>query len=98
VDGKDRVVPVGPGLVNAESVMAASAAGVELEPDEVERAQAVWIKTMREAAVPPELVYACETTGMIVTKSNRHLFTAPELSEWEGAAQAFREKVVGHVR
>ena len=91
VGGRGRVVPIGPGLVNIDGVTV----GVDLEPGEVDRAQAIWIKIMRESGLPPELAYACEQTGMIVTKTNRHLFTVPELTEWEDTVRDYRTRLGG---
>lgn len=92
INDRANVVPVGPGLIDLDDVVAAEAAGVELEPGEVERAQAQWIKLMQESGVPPHLVHATERTGMIVTETNRHLFTDEELDRWEAAVQDYHDK------
>lgn len=42
------------------------------------------------SGVPPEIIYAFETTGRIVTKQNRRFLTAAERREWDDAIREFR--------
>lgn len=42
------------------------------------------------SGVPPEIIYAFETTGRIVTEQNRRSLTAAERREWDDAIREFR--------
>jgi hypothetical protein len=48
---------------------------------------------MRAAGIPPELVYAYERTGLIVTRENRTLMSAADLDEWEDAIAEHHENM-----
>lgn len=49
------------------------------------------IRTLLAASgAPPEIVYAFETTGRIVTEQNRRFLTAAERREWNDAIRDFR--------
>ncbi len=45
---------------------------------------------MRRSKVRPEIVYAFEKTGRLVTKENSKLLTAEELAEWHAAVAEHR--------
>lgn len=48
------------------------------------------LKAMQEAGVRPEIIYAFERTGRVVTEENRSLLTAEELKEWTDAIEDYR--------
>ncbi len=58
-------------------------------PLQVEPTEAMVAQTMRKAGLRPELIYAFEKTGRLVTESNRHDLTKEELQEWEGAIDEY---------
>jgi hypothetical protein len=49
-------------------------------------------ETMRKAGIAPELIYAFEQTGRLVTTENRELLTDEDLAEWDAAIDAYRAK------
>ena len=46
-------------------------------------------EAMRQANVPPAIIYAYRKTGRIVTKENLQLLTRDELSEWKSAVEEY---------
>lgn len=42
------------------------------------------------AGVRPELIYAFDKTGRMVTEDNHHLLTAEDLAEWNAAIDEYR--------
>jgi hypothetical protein len=47
-------------------------------------------KDMVMAGIRPEMAYAHEKTGMIITESNLHLFTEEQIEEWEEAVAEYQ--------
>ena len=66
-----------------------------LSDDEVAKVRAATVEAMRAAGVRPELIYAYERTGLIVTRENRKLMSAADLDEWEDAIAEYRERHEG---
>jgi hypothetical protein len=46
-------------------------------------------KDMRTAGIRPAMAYAVEKTGMIITTTNKHLFTDAQLQEWDDAVEEY---------
>lgn len=49
------------------------------------------IEAMRLARLDPALIYAFETTGMLVTESNIDRWSSEDLDEWNAALQEYKE-------
>jgi hypothetical protein len=47
-------------------------------------------KLLVASGAPPEIIYAFEKTGRIVTEQNKQFLTKAESREWEGAIREFR--------
>ena len=45
---------------------------------------------LREANVRPEIIYAYQKTGRLVTEENSQLLSAEELAEWDAAVDEYR--------
>lgn len=54
------------------------------------------LQVMAEADYPTCVAFAFFWTGMIVTRENRHLFSAEDLQEWCAALTAYRKYDKGH--
>lgn len=57
-----------------------------------EHLEAMIVKTMKEAGTRPEIIYAFEKTGRLVTADNRNLLTDRDLAEWDAAVDEYRAK------
>lgn len=55
-------------------------------------------EAVRTAAIPPELAYACKKTGLIVTESNKRMFSKEQLQEWNDAVQEYLDSVSKRVQ
>jgi hypothetical protein len=55
------------------------------------KADAELFSALREAGLGPELIYAWQRTGRLVTQENRHLLSAAELAEWQAAIEEYRQ-------
>lgn len=60
-------------------------------PTDAEMADLV-SKALRQAGVPPQLLYASEKTGLLVTENNQHMFSATDLVEWHAAIEEYWAK------
>lgn len=58
-----------------------------------EHVEAGMVDIMKRANVPPEIIYAYEKTGRIVTESNKKFIPDVELEEWDAAVREGREKL-----
>jgi hypothetical protein len=47
-------------------------------------------KLLASSGAPPEVIYAFEKTGRIVTEQNKRFLTKAEIREWEAAILEFR--------
>ena len=45
---------------------------------------------LREANVRPEIIYAYQKTGRLVTEENAQLLSTEELAEWDAAVDEYR--------
>ncbi len=61
-------------------------------PLQVEPTEAMVAQMMRKAGLRPELIYAFEKTGRLVTESNLDVLSEEELKEWEGAIDEYFRK------
>lgn len=52
----------------------------------------VMVETMKKAAIRPELIYAYEKTGRIVTEANQRFLTKAQRAEWKAALLEYRSK------
>ena len=52
----------------------------------------VMVETMKKVGIRPELVYAYEKTGRIVTEENQRFLTDAELAEWQAALEEYRTR------
>ena len=52
----------------------------------------VMVETMKKAAIRPELIYAYEKTGRIVTEANQRYLTQAQRAEWQAALEEYRAK------
>jgi len=52
----------------------------------------VMVETMKKVGIRPELVYAYEKTGRIVTEENQRFLTDAELAEWQAALEEYRRR------
>lgn len=43
------------------------------------------------AGIRPQIAYAMRKTGMIISESNKHLFTESDLDEWQDAVEEYYE-------
>ncbi|MDR1613171.1 MAG: SEC-C domain-containing protein [Planctomycetota bacterium] len=50
------------------------------------------LQDMRRAGLAPELVYAFEKTGLLVTEKNRDLIPEKDIEEWNAAIAEYFEK------
>lgn len=50
-------------------------------------------EVLEKADVRPELKYATNKTGMILTTTNAHLFSAADLAEWDAAIAEYHDLV-----
>ncbi|MDR1535563.1 MAG: SEC-C domain-containing protein [Planctomycetota bacterium] len=74
--------------------------GGDPEPDEpiffdqppLERSEFHTARDMRRAGLAPELVYAFEKTGPLVSEINRDLIPEKDLEEWDAAIEEHFEK------
>ena len=51
------------------------------------------IQTMQTAGMSPELIYAFEKTGLLVTEMNQHLIPEKDLEEWDEAIQEYFDRL-----
>jgi hypothetical protein len=71
--------------------------GRDPEPDEpiffdqppLEHSEFHAVQDMRRAGVAPELVYAFEKTGLLVTETNQDLIPEKDLEEWDAAIEEY---------
>ena len=61
-------------------------------PLQVEPTEAMIAQTMRRAGLRPELIYAFEKTGRLVTESNLDALSEGEIKEWEEAIDEYFRK------
>ncbi len=59
---------------------------------QVEPTEAMIAQTMRRAGLRPELIYAFEKTGRLVSKSNLDALSEGEIKEWEEAIDEYFRK------
>jgi len=50
------------------------------------------LRVLREANVRPEIIYAYQKTGRIVTEETARLLSAEELAEWNAAVDEYRRQ------
>jgi hypothetical protein len=58
-----------------------------LSASEVDEAM---LLVLREANVRPEILYAYQKTGRLVTEENARLISAEDLAEWDAAVDEYR--------
>ena len=63
--------------------------GQPLSEDEV---MAAMMAVFKQAGTPPDIVYAAQKTGRIVTVENQHLLSEDELAEWNAAVEEYRQQ------
>ena len=51
------------------------------------------VRDMRRAGLAPELVYAFEKTGLLVTDMNQDLIPEKDLEEWDAAIEEYFDKL-----
>ena len=49
----------------------------------------IFDEAVRTADVRPEVAYAAKKTGLIVTESNKKMFSRQQLQEWDNAVQEY---------
>ena len=54
-----------------------------------EHAEFHMVQAMQTAGIPPELIYAYEKTGLLVTGTNQHLIPEKDLEEWDAAIEEY---------
>lgn len=64
-------------------------APVPISESEVDEAM---LLVLREANVRPEIIYAYQKTGRLVTEENAKLLGEHELAEWNGAVDEYRRR------
>lgn len=76
--------------------------GRDIEPDEyifsgleLPQMEADMILLLKQAGVPPALIYAYEKTGRFVTEKNKRFLTDQELKEWDDAVEEYYERYGG---
>ena len=57
-----------------------------------EHAEFHMIQAMQTAGMSPELIYAFEKTGLLVTEMNQHLIPEKDLEEWDEAIQEYFDR------
>lgn len=62
----------------------------EPRPIPVVKIEAEAVAAMERAGLPPELIYAYQQTGLIVTADNQHLLDEADLDEWNDAIDRYR--------
>ena len=62
----------------------------EPTPMPQDQIHALILNALIRADSRPELVYAFQKTGRLVTESNQHLLTRAELKEWKDAVEEYR--------
>ena len=67
----------------------ASTDGLPVAEDEV---MAAMTEVFRLAGTPPDIVYAAQKTGRIVTVENQHLLSEDELAEWNATVEEYRQQ------
>ena len=66
-----------------------------ISEDEV---MAAMMEVFHRAGTPPDIVYAAQKTGRIVTAENQHLLSNEELAEWDAAVAENRLQQRGRRR
>jgi len=61
-------------------------------PMQTEHAEHIVGQYMRKADIAPELVYAFEQTGLLVSEANEHLIAEEDLAKWRAAVERFRSQ------
>jgi hypothetical protein len=56
-----------------------------------EKTEEALFTAMTEAGIDPELIYAWQRTGGLITQENRHLLSKEELAEWQAAIEEYRQ-------
>lgn len=62
------------------------------DQEPLEHAEFHAVQDMRRAGLVPELVYAFEKTGVLVTEMNQDLIPEKDLEEWDAAIEEYFEK------
>jgi len=62
----------------------------EPRPVSEEQIHRVILQAITAAGSPPELIYAFQKTGRLVTETNQHLLSPEDLQEWIDAVEEFR--------
>jgi len=60
-----------------------------MSEDELRRTM---VETMKRAGTPPEMVYAFEKTGRLVTAENASQLSEEDLAEWDAAVEEYWAK------
>lgn len=63
-----------------------------MKPATAEELRKAMVDTMKRAGTDPELIYAFEKTGRIVSEANAHQLTREDLKEWDAAIEEYRSK------
>jgi hypothetical protein len=56
-----------------------------------EKAEEDLLMAMTGAGIAPELIYAIQRTGRLVTEENSHLLPKEALAEWQAAIEEYRQ-------
>ncbi|MCE9561285.1 MAG: hypothetical protein K8U57_04455 [Planctomycetes bacterium] len=53
--------------------------------------QAAMVEDMKAVGIAPDIIYAFEKTGRLVTAMNQHLLSEEDLQEWDDAIDEWEE-------
>jgi hypothetical protein len=59
---------------------------------QLEPLEAGMVRTMKDAGIRPEIIYAFEKTGRLVTETNYKNLSKADLAEWEAAIDEYFKK------
>jgi len=57
-----------------------------------EHLEAMIVEDMKAAGLAPDLIYAFEKTGLLVTEQNQHLIPEKDLAKWDAAIEEYERK------
>lgn len=58
----------------------------------LEHVEHFMVEGMKQAGLDPAIIYAFETTGLLVTEANEHLISDKDRAEWEAAILEYRAR------
>ncbi len=60
-------------------------------PVDIDKSEEALLMAMKAAGIAPELIYAWQRTGRLVTEENLERLSAEAVAEWQGAIEEYRQ-------